>query len=355
MTKPQAVSPIRLKLVDTWADDTVEQNGIVRMLRENYEVELVDKDPTLLLFSCFSEKHTQYTSFNCVKLFFTGENTPPDFTQCDYAMGFDEIAFEDRYLRMPLFAHHGQLENVKNREPVTQADIEKRERFCNFIYSNRYAAPLREQIYRQLTEYKHVESAGKYLRNIMVDEDANITLGRGQPNTFKKLAVQQQYRFSIAFENSEHEGYTTEKIMDAFAARTIPIYWGNPHVLRDFDPRSFINAYDFDTIEDLVAEVIRIDNDPEAYLEMLNAPVFTKSFLALPPLGEQMSAFIARIVEQEPAVARKRAKSGAARRMELQTARKYATLWDKLKKRLPSKPVSYENTVGYSIIKPRKR
>lgn len=34
------------------------------------------------------------------------------------------------------------------------------------------------------------------------------------------------YMFSVVTENSSYDGYVTEKLMDCFATRTIPLYWG---------------------------------------------------------------------------------------------------------------------------------
>ena len=39
--------------------------------------------------------------------------------------------------------------------------------------------------------------------------------------------------FHIAVENSKHDNYFTEKIIDAFVTKTIPLYWGCPNI-RDF-------------------------------------------------------------------------------------------------------------------------
>lgn len=32
--------------------------------------------------------------------------------------------------------------------------------------------------------------------------------------------------FAVAIENTNHRGYFTEKILDLFLLRSIPIYWG---------------------------------------------------------------------------------------------------------------------------------
>jgi hypothetical protein len=36
--------------------------------------------------------------------------------------------------------------------------------------------------------------------------------------------------FHVAVENSKHRNYFTEKIVDAFITKTIPLYWGCPNI-----------------------------------------------------------------------------------------------------------------------------
>ena len=43
-----------------------------------------------------------------------------------------------------------------------------------------------------------------------------------------KLDFDRSHKFSIVCENTAHSGYTTEKLVEAFAAGCIPIYWGDP-------------------------------------------------------------------------------------------------------------------------------
>mgnify|MGYP001070574054 CR=1 FL=1 len=340
---------IRVKFVDFWPGFDEKSNFFTNSLSDKYNIEYVSQDPDYLVYSCFGDQHKNYTSFDCVKIFYTGENVVPDFNACDYALGFDHLEFGERYLRYPLFGTHGGFEAVNNRLPISQQDVDKRTRFCNFVYSNWRAAPIRDQIFKKLSAYKQVESAGKYLRNVRV-EGASITSGRGAPNDFNKIELQKNYRFSIAFENSEHDGYSTEKIMDAFTARTLPIYWGNPLVLRDINPESFINAYDFETMDDLVQEVIRIDTDPTAYLEMINAPVFTDELLAQPSFRDQGKAFLEQIVAQPLDKARKRPKAGNARRVETVLAAKQGNVLQQLVKRWKqTKPAS--DVSGYDKIR----
>ena len=58
-----------------------------------------------------------------------------------------------------------------------------------------------------------------------------------------KIKTLMNYNFTIAFENSDYPGYITEKIIHAFIAGTIPLYWGGGEYLKDTIPADcFINC-----------------------------------------------------------------------------------------------------------------
>ena len=62
--------------------------------------------------------------------------------------------------------------------------------------------------------------------------------------------------------------------MDAFYVNSIPIYWGSATVDLDFNENSFINAANFSSVEALINEIIRIDNDNELYNSIISQPKF---------------------------------------------------------------------------------
>ena len=75
----------------------------------------------------------------------------------------------------------------------------------------------------------------------------------GKPPGFEKQRLWESM-FSICIENSSNKGYHTEKIIDAFLSKTIPIYWGCPNLEElGYDPNGFF----FCNNED---EIIKITN-----------------------------------------------------------------------------------------------
>lgn len=246
---------LKVKFVDFWGGYNPEDHFILRLLRKRYDVELSDS-PDYLFFSTFGDSHLKY---DCVKILYIGENVAPDFNVCDYAIGFDHMEFGDRYMRLPLYLVRDEFE-LFPREKVICPETVLNRSFCSVVVSNsRFADPSRERFFKLLSEYKRVDSGGRLWNNV----------GGAVPD---KLDFIRKYKFNIAFENSSVCGYTTEKIMDAMVASTLPIYWGNKEVHKDFNAKSFINANDFTSLEALVEKVVELDSNDDLYLQMLQEP-----------------------------------------------------------------------------------
>ena len=59
------------------------------------------------------------------------------------------------------------------------------------------------------------------------------------------------YHFSVCFENDIYDTYFTEKILDCFATKTIPIYSGTKKIINHFNSKSIIFLDDLKSIDDL--------------------------------------------------------------------------------------------------------
>ncbi len=86
----------------------------------------------------------------------------------------------------------------------------------------------------------------KYLKSKIGDEID--WFGRGVNPLTDKWEGLKDYKYSIAIENSSHEGYFTEKILDCFLSYTMPIYYGCPNIKDYFPEKSMvlIDLNDFD-------------------------------------------------------------------------------------------------------------
>lgn len=277
---------IRIKFVDFWDDFVPQSSLFYQLLSEYYEIELSD-NPEYLFCSVFGDEHLNY---DCIKIFYTGENQCPDFNLYDYAIGFERLMLGDRYFRLPIYyLYNEDFEAMQSKHEA--ATLDGKTDFCSFVYSNNNASPEREIFYNKLNDYKRVSSGGRYKNNV------------GGP-VADKLQFQLTHKFSIAFENSSHPGYCTEKLIQSYAARTIPIYWGDVHVADSFNEGSFVNCHSFDSWDKVVEEIKLIDADDALYMKMLQTPAlkFPKSDSREATLL-RLAGFFRHIVDQPTASA----------------------------------------------------
>lgn len=261
---------IKVKTVDfSLTKGSNQNNFIIDLLKKKYNV-VTSNEPDFLLYSVWGDEHLQY---DCTKIFYTAEPFSPNFNECDYAIGFDPIHLGVRYLRLPLFAMEITA-SIQDRSKYSNIDITNK-KFCNFIYSNEFVgngAFLRKDFCKKLMHYKNVDCPGMVLHNM----DADELPSRWSKDFYRgKVNFIRNYKFTIAFENSLMDGYTTEKLVQPLMAGSIPIYYGNPMVTEEFNHKAFIDCNAFDNDFDAVIEEVKlIDNDPElAKYMILQSPM----------------------------------------------------------------------------------
>ena len=62
--------------------------------------------------------------------------------------------------------------------------------------------------------------------------------------------------FGVAIENTQHNGYFTEKIIDCFLQKTIPVYWGCSNINEFFNINGIIT---FTSVDDLISKANKLD------------------------------------------------------------------------------------------------
>ena len=273
---------IKIKFVDFWPGFDEKNNDFYEILSKKYNIEISDY-PEFLFYSVFGDDNLDY---DCIKIFYTGENFIPNFNNCDYAIGFHKIEFGKRYLRMPLYFLFNYKKYLKIALNIHKEKIDNRDKFCNFIYSNGNADKKREEFYKLLSKYKKIDSGGRYLNNI----------GKAVGD---KYEFQKQYKFSIAFENSSSIGYTTEKLIEAKSAGTIPIYWGNPEIATEFNSKSFINCHEYENFNEVIEEIKRVDTDEELYKSYLKEPFSIEKNDIVKEFDRKLEEFLFFIIENK--------------------------------------------------------
>ena len=269
---------IKIDFSDFWGGFDKNNNYFYNILKEEFDIEISDS-PDFLFFSIFGNRHLNY---KCKKIFYTGENIAPPLHYCDYSFSFDYLNDERNY-RLPHYLLYDGYYELQ-RPKIIDDSLAKR-KFCNFVVSNS-GCQERNSFYSELSKYKKVDSGGRFANNIGGSVD-------------NKVKFQSNYKFSIAFENNayrpQHPGYTTEKIMEPMTVNSIPIYWGNPEIDKEFNTKSFINVYDYDSIDDVIDYIIELDKDDNKYLELLNQPWFNEYNIPEANKIENIKSFLYKI------------------------------------------------------------
>ncbi|WQV01970.1 fucosyltransferase [Helicobacter pylori] len=282
--------PLKIAVANWWGGAKEFKKSVLYfILSRCYKIALHEnpnKPADLVFGSPVGEARKILSYQNTKRVFYTGENEVPNFNLFDYAIGFDELDFKERYLRMPLYyaslhykaqsvndttapytlkpdslytlkkPSHKFKENHPNLCAVVKGESDAFKRgFASFVASNPNA-PKRNAFYEALNTIEPVTGGGS-VKN---------TLGYNVKNKSEFLS---QYKFNLCFENTQGYGYVTEKIIDAYFSHTIPIYWGSPSVAQDFNPKSFVNVHDFKDFDEAIDYVRYLHTHPNAYLDML--------------------------------------------------------------------------------------
>jgi hypothetical protein len=299
---------VKIYFVDFWPNFKQEDNYFYHLLKTGYDVEIDPVDPDILFFSVdYAKKHERdkYKNHRCKKIFFTGENVRANYDEssiesemysigkCNFAFTFD-FSDDPRHYRLPLWVLYIDWFNKQSYGnphfllPVNQIydnaaiSTEKKE-FCAFIFSN--PVPLRVEMFNKMSNYKQVHGYGKPFNN----------WSHGELNKYNILA---NYKFSICFENSVSPvgGYYTEKLFHAKTAGTVPIYWSDEKCKNDFNPKSFINLNDFDSIEALIDYVKEVDQSQQLYESYRNEPLFLDKQINKEFLPESVLSFFKEVI-----------------------------------------------------------
>jgi hypothetical protein len=154
--------------------------------------------------------------------------------------------------------------------------------FCAFVTSNNnHDSHVRNKFFQKLSARKPVASMGRTMNNVgfMAPENPDE---KGHGPYFDLLA---KFRFMICFENSVGDTYLTEKLLNAWLAGTIPIYWGCRKATEWLNPKAFFQLDESATdaeMDALIEKVLALESDPAAYRAMWTEPLLLPD-AALPP------------------------------------------------------------------------
>jgi len=250
-----------------------KDNYFYDLMSQEFNV-VLDPNPDILFFSCFGNDNLNFK--NCKKVYFCGENQGNNFKHpesviCDMSFSHFGQHIDDKpskHIYFPLWVLFVDWYNKTQPRPLPsnpthhidpyflsrKQDVYKKTKFCAFINNN----PIQDRldIFHILSQYKKVDSYGKLHNNM----GFNL---RGSEED--KINLLKDYKFTIAFENSFHDGYNTEKIIQPLSVGCIPLYKGGEKWKKYFNSNLVFNFNDRNNWENLVKWVIQLDNNEEEF------------------------------------------------------------------------------------------
>lgn len=246
---------------------------------ERFNIVQVDKNPDVLFCGNTPPRG------DLKKVFYTNEAFGPVLNDVEWSFSTQpEKHFGNlRYMRQPYYVRIGGGEDlIQPTDYAARLDFSNKTNFCNYVYS--HSVSIRVLLFRELSKYKKVDAPGSCCTNTTpigsyaTAEESRFNATADGSNHRSKLAYIAPYKFTIAFENTCFDGYTSEKIYQAMLVNSIPVFWGNPYIAEDFNTRSFINAHDCpsnrakDIVDYVVSRIIELDKDDDKYMAMLQEP-----------------------------------------------------------------------------------
>jgi hypothetical protein len=257
---------LKIHYCDFWPE-WPQENFIEPIIRKHYNIVIDQQNPDVLFHSVFGGGR-EAAAYKCKKIQFIGENRRPMVT--DYSISFDPHSPTN--FRLPLWQAF-ILKKPEYKERLfngSQLNEDEFVRFAAFIVSNG-SNFIRNGAFHQLSEYKKVHSYGRFMNNDQIL--INYSQGKYWRDAKDAFFQKNPHKFMMTYENNSYPGYCTEKLMDGFLAGSVPIYWGDPWVKKDWNEKAFINVMN---IPDWISEIKRLDNDFSAFKGMYEEPVFTR-------------------------------------------------------------------------------
>lgn len=268
-----------IKYYNFWSDQSPDEMWISRFIKSR-KIPLKQR---VNITSVLGPVEDMRNSRPGINIFYTGENIHLerfashkaylDNHPFDLELGFDYKTAEN-YLRFPLWVmwHFPADATLLKVDEIVQKmrypRIGERDKFCSLVCSHD-ANGIRGQIMDSLEQIAKVDSAGRFRNNTNLLK----TIFRDEKSAFLN-----SYKFNICPENSNCQGYVTEKIFDSLLSGCIPIYWGsdnNPEP--DILNQEAVLFWDFESKDLVVQRIKEIFSNPSLYYELANMPRLNES------------------------------------------------------------------------------
>ena len=281
-------------------------NYLVNLLKKNYDVEISNDNPDIVFFSnqfvstsnldeyTGENAKTEYDFPNAKKVFISGEavaNYDYYTTKSDqhFTIGKPGDLNNERHLNISYFSivSAWQLWDECKMFDSPFGWLTQKKNLGEILKNKKYFAAIVQQstndyrrgLFDNLCTIEKVRSCGGFETNIPDCSLANR--GRTEAEAYgNKVKFLSEHFFSLQVQSTTLDWFTQEKIIQAYAANTIPIFWGNPQILDDgFNPESFINCHNYSSIDEVTEKVREIYSDKNKVYKMLLEPVFVDNKL----------------------------------------------------------------------------
>lgn len=121
---------------------------------------------------------------------------------------------------------------------------------------------LRQLIYKRQTEMKIPYTFFRSSHDKIIEEITTNPIYKHD----SKFELFRTFQFSLIIENSKQLNYFTEKLIDCFITKTVPIYWGCPNIGEYFLTEGMI-LLQSSTVEEFFEKVSNLT--PDTYSQML--------------------------------------------------------------------------------------
>ena len=212
-------------------------------LDDEFQITIDENNPDYLIYNVFDNEDQRLIYQNAIKIAIYTENVMPNINYADYIIG-----------------HY----HIKKRKAIFNYPIRKK--FCAAVISNCFAQ-FRLKFIERLSKYKKVDMGGRCGNNI-------------KKFIKNKIEFLSEYKFSIAMENSDGDGYVSEKIVHSFLSGTIPIYYGDYIIDEFINPKTYILIKKESDIDKKIEYIKLIDNDDNLYKKIMKEkPLIDDNFI----------------------------------------------------------------------------
>jgi hypothetical protein len=255
-----------------WRTGDVIITYLLKKIYPNVEIENKNTPHCdFIMSSLFSNHEPLWNTQKNKYIYWSGESDDPVKNSC---------ASTELYITT---THNSNANHIYTPYVLYSPHLYKERKYINnnrpylLAYCSSHRCYEREEIFNMFvrkTNYKMCHSYGKCHGNFPSTKQVSIG---GNWQTEELIDTYKNYKFVIAMENKNVDGYITEKIVNAFYSGAIPIFWGSSNVNALFNEKAFINVNNFITFEACVDYVLALSD--EDINKMLKEPIYTNNDL----------------------------------------------------------------------------